>query len=107
MLQQCLKAELAPRGIHVSSAIPSPAHTPMIDAQIEADPGLYPDALEYRRLRDAGQLIAPAAVGLFFHWLLAGVPAQDFVAQEWNIRDTQHHARWLRDAPLYVPAAPR
>lgn len=107
MLQECLKAELAPRGIHVSSAIPSPAHTPMIDAQIAADPALYPDALEYRRLRDAGQLVAPAAVGRFFHWLLTEVPAQDFVAHEWNIRDTQHHARWLRDMPLYAPAAPR
>ena len=102
MLQECLKAECAPHHVLVTSAIPSPAHTPMIDAQIAADRALYPDAAEYRRLRDAGRLVAPAAVGKFFRWLLTEVDAPEFVAREWNIQDPGHQARWLGGASLYA-----
>lgn len=101
MLARCLQAELAPHGIAVASAIPSPARTPMLDQQMAADPALYPDALLYRSYRDQGNLIAAAAVGRFFCWLLMDVPRQEFSAQQWNISQQTHHARWLGNASLY------
>lgn len=101
MLQRCLQMELAPRGIAVASAIPSPARTPMLDKQIAADPALYPDALLFRGYRDDGKLIAAAAVGRFFRWLLLDVPTEEFSAREWNIAEHTHHAQWLGDEPLY------
>lgn len=101
MLARCLQAELASYGIAVASAIPSPARTPMLDQQMAADPALYPDALLYRSDRDQGKLFAASAVGRFFCWLLLDVPGQEFSAQQWNIAEHTHHARWLGNAPLY------
>ena len=101
MLQRCLQAELAPRGIAVASAIPSPVRTPMVEQQMATDPALYPDALDYRRYRDEGKLIDAEAVGRFFRWLLMDVPEEEFSAQPWNINEHAHHARWLGDSPLY------
>lgn len=103
MLQQCLRVELAPRGIVVGSAVPSPVDTPMIAAQIAADPALYPDADEYRRLRDSGRLIDPRIVARFYRWLLTQTSADAFAADQWNVRDERHHAQWLKGADLYSP----
>jgi len=100
MLRACLQTELSSRNVHVGIAIPSPAHTAMIDQQMAADATRYPDALEYRRLRDAGGLVSPRAVGRFFDWLLSGVSEAEFASQSWNIRDQGHHAHWLGDQPL-------
>ncbi len=101
MLQQCLSIELAPRGIAVGSAVPSPVDTPMIAAQIAADPAVYPDATDYRRLRDTGQLIAPQTVATFYRWLLTQTSDEAFSAGPWNIRDESHHEHWLAGANLY------
>ncbi len=102
MLQQCLKIELAPHGIAVGSAVPSPVDTPMIAAQIAADPALYPDAADYRRLRDAGQLIAPTTVARFYRWLLTHTSADAFSADPWNVRDESHHEQWLNGMDLHA-----
>jgi NAD(P)-dependent dehydrogenase (short-subunit alcohol dehydrogenase family) len=102
MLQECLKLELAERGIAVSSAIPSPADTPMIEAQIRADPALYPDGQEYLRWRRAGRLIAPRTVGRFYRWLLTAVPTAEFSGRQWNVRDEALHPRWLGADDLYA-----
>ena len=56
MLQECLKRELEKEGIGVSLAIPSPVNTPMVANQMAADPELFPDGMEYRRLREQGRL---------------------------------------------------
>jgi len=105
MLQQCLKIELAPRGIAVGWAVPSPVDTAMIAAQIAADPGLYPDAEDYRRLRDAGQLIAPATVARFYRWLLTHTSDIAFSSDPWNVRDESHHEHWLNGTELYARIA--
>lgn len=104
MLQQCLKIELAPRDIAVGSALPSPVDTPMIDAQIAADPAIYPDAVEYLRLRETGKLIPPSTVARFYRWLLTATSAEAFGASQWNVRDPGHHDQWLAGADLYAPA---
>ncbi|MGE0559036.1 MAG: SDR family oxidoreductase [Burkholderiales bacterium] len=106
MLQSCLQAELSPLGFHVGMAVPSPAHTGMIDQQMAVDAARYPDALEYRRIRDAGGLVSPRAAGQFFSWLLTGVTEDEFTRQSWSIRNQEHHAHWLGDQPLYE-APPR
>jgi len=100
MLHTCLKAELGPRGILVGGAIPSPAHTPMVDALLAAAPDVFPDTLLYRELHAAGRLISPAVVARFICWLLRETTPEEFVAQEWRITDESHHARWLGGAAL-------
>lgn len=104
MLHECLKAELAPRGVHVGSAIPSPTLTPMVEAQLAADPAAYPDAADYRQLAAAGRFIAPEVTAQFLVWLLMDTSADEFTAKEWRITDESHHARWLGASPLTAPA---
>ena len=81
MLHECLKVELAHRDIAVTSALPSPVATPMLAAQLRADPAVYPDADDYRRLAAAGRLIAPQTVARFYRWLLTDVPAAEYSAK--------------------------
>ena len=102
MLHECLKVELAHRDIAVTSALPSPVATPMLDAQLSADPALYPDADAYRKLQAEGKLIAPETVARFYRWLLTNVPAEAYAAQAWNVRDAAHHPAWLGDDDLYA-----
>jgi meso-butanediol dehydrogenase/(S,S)-butanediol dehydrogenase/diacetyl reductase len=103
MLHECLKNELAPRGVRVGSAIPSPAHTPMVDAQLAADPAVYPDARIYRELQAAGRLIAPATVARFVCWLLRAPTAEEYGAKEWRVTDESHHPHWLGTDLLTPP----
>jgi len=107
MLHECLKAELAPRGVFVGSAIPSPTLTPMVEAQLAADPAAYPDAADYRQLAAAGRFIAPETTARFLVWLLMDTTADEFTAKEWRITDESHHARWLGTNPLTAPAPAR
>ena len=106
MLHECLKIELGDRGIAVTSALPSPVATPMLAAQLRADPAVYPDADDYRRLESAGRLIAPQTVARFYRWLLTDVPADEYCAQPWSVRDEAHHPLWLGRDDLYADARP-
>ena len=106
MLHECLKAELAPRGALVGSAIPSPTLTPMVEAQLAADPAAYPDAADYRELAAAGRFIAPETTARFLVWLLMDTTADEFTAKEWRITDESHHARWLGLASLWAAPLP-
>jgi benzil reductase ((S)-benzoin forming) len=101
MLQECLKVELAERDVAVTSAVPSPVDTPMLAAQMSADPSIYPDAELYRRARDSGPLIAPQTVARFYRWLLTSVPADVYSAQAWDVKDTSHHPHWLGTDGLF------
>jgi benzil reductase ((S)-benzoin forming) len=101
MLQECLKLELAGRGILVSSAIPSPVNTPLLIDQMAADVDIFPDGVEYRRLRTEGRLISPATVARFYRWLLTEVPAEDYCARQWNIQEEFHHVFWLGKEGLF------
>ena len=78
----------------------------MLAAQLRADPGVYPDAQDYRRLEAAGTLIAPQTVARFYRWLLTDVPASEYSAHSWNVRDEAHHPRWLGTDDLYAHSEP-
>jgi hypothetical protein len=39
----------------------------------------------------AGKLIAPETVARFYRWLLTEVPASEYSAKAWNVRDEAHH----------------
>ncbi|MHC1728130.1 MAG: SDR family oxidoreductase [Syntrophobacteraceae bacterium] len=101
MLQECLKLELCSQGILVGGAIPSPVYTPLLISQLAADPEIFPDALEYRRLSDERKLISPETVARFYHWLLTKVSGDDYCARRWNIQDEAHHSFWLGDEGLF------
>ncbi|MEN6485363.1 MAG: SDR family oxidoreductase [Syntrophobacteraceae bacterium] len=103
MLQECLKMELSGEGILVTSAIPSPVHTALLEDQMAADPEVFPDALEYRREQREGRLISPWTVGRFYRWLLTEVPDDEYSARQWNIQDNSHHRFWLGNDDLFRP----
>ncbi len=101
MLQECLKLELSKEGVLVTSAVPSPVDTPLLLNQICADPNVFPDAVEYRRLQEEGKLISPLVVARFYRWLLTRAPEKDYAACQWNIQNQAHHRFWLGNESLY------
>ncbi len=96
MLFRCLQRELAGHDVLVGSAVPGSVDTRILATSLAADPAVFPDALEYRREQAAGQLVPPATVGRFFHWLLTGAADQEFTAHEWELEDRTHHHLWRR-----------
>ena len=100
MLHECLKLELSKHGVFVTSAIPSPVNTPMVEDQMRADVEIFPDSIDYRKLRDDGRLISPAVVAKFYRWLLTEVEDGAYSGKEWNIQDTSHHRYWLGEDEL-------
>lgn len=101
MLHECLKIELSSNGVFVTSAIPSPVNTPMVARQMNADEEIHPDSQDYRRLREDGRLISPAAVARFYRWLLTEVTAEEYSGRQWNIQDRTHHRYWLGEDGLF------
>ena len=101
MLHECLKLELSKDGVYVTSAIPSPVNTPMVADQMRADAEIYPDGVDYRRLRDDNRLISPAAVAKFYRWLLTEIAGEEYSGKQWNIQDTSHHRHWLDEDELF------
>jgi benzil reductase ((S)-benzoin forming) len=104
MLHQCLKLELAPYGIRVTSAVPGPVTTVMIQNSLAADVEVFPDSAEYAVLREQGKLIEPNKVGQFYRWLLTRTDDEAYSAGQWDIRDESHHKFWLGGGTLYAGA---
>jgi benzil reductase ((S)-benzoin forming) len=101
MLQQCLQLELAEDKIRVTSALPGPVKTAMIENSLSADADVFPDSAEYAVLREQGKLIEPQRVGEFYRWLLTRVDDNAYSADQWDIRDESHHRVWLGTQELY------
>ena len=102
MLHQCLKLELAPYGIRVTSAVPGPVNTIMIQNGLAANADVFPDSTEYAALREQGKLIEPNRVGQFYRWLLTRTDDETYSAGQWDIRDDSHHKSWLGSDSLYA-----
>ncbi|MFQ6021423.1 MAG: SDR family oxidoreductase [Acidiferrobacterales bacterium] len=107
MLHQCLKLELADRDIRVTSAIPGPVNTTMLQHGMAADSDVFPDSTEYDGLRRAGKLIEPTTVARFYRWLLTKTDDEIYTAHQWDIRDESHHKAWLATGALYAGGARR
>ncbi|AUL98753.1 hypothetical protein B4966_00140 [Rhodocyclaceae bacterium] len=94
MLYQCWREELRARHILVGSARPGVVDTPM-QAEIRAlDEATFPEVDTFRKLKDNGQLSSPDTVGRFLTWLLLEADAEQFCAQENDIRDAALARRW-------------
>lgn len=104
MLHHCLKLELAPYAIRVTSAVPGPVNTIMIQNSLAADADVFPDSAEYAVLREQGKLIEPNRVGQFYRWLLTHTDDETYSADQWDIRDESHHKFWLGSDTLYANA---
>jgi benzil reductase ((S)-benzoin forming) len=104
MLHQCLKLELSPYAIRVTSAVPGPVNTVMIQNSLAADVDIFPDSAEYAALHAQGKLIEANRVGQFYRWLLAHTDDETYSAGQWDIRDESHHKSWLRSDTLYGSA---
>lgn len=57
----------------------------------------------FQTLKAKDHLISPKTVALFLSWLLLDVSKEQFVAQEWDIYNKNHHTAWLIP-PHKVPA---
>jgi benzil reductase ((S)-benzoin forming) len=86
----------------IASVMPGIIDTPM-QATIRHAEHMDPEKHEFFcDLKETGGLLSPETVAEFLTWLLLDVSAEHYVAQEWDIYDTSHHARWLRP-PHSVP----
>jgi len=68
---------------------------------MRADAEIYPDGVDYRRLREDGRLISPAAVAKFYRWLLTEIAGKKYSDKQWDIQDTSHHRHWLGEDELF------
>ena len=87
----------------IASVMPGIVDTAM-QATIRHADYMDPEKQEFFcQLKQSGELLSPETVGAFLAWLLLDVSSKQYVAQEWDIYDTSHHAMWLR-LPNSVPA---
>ena len=98
MLYRCLSLELADR-ISFAIAKPGLVATRMMDESIQAPRSEFPAGEVYERMEREGETIAPETIARFFRWLLVDLAPEEF-AGSWDVRDEDHHARWLA-GPLY------
>lgn len=49
----------------------------------------------YQSMKAGSRLLKAETVALFLTWLLLDIATKDYVAREWDIYDTSHHASWL------------
>lgn len=98
MLQECLKKEFEDTGPAVSSAIPGPVKSHILDIGMAADPSVFPDGLDYKN----SPQIDPERVGRFLAWLLLDTSRADYSAAQWDIRNQAHHSNWLGQDDLFI-----
>ncbi|MFP4682176.1 MAG: SDR family oxidoreductase [Ectothiorhodospira sp.] len=96
MLYQCLREELAPRGLHVGSVRPGVVDTPMQARIRETDAHRFPGVERFRRLKSEGQLEPRERVADFISWVLLDTGDRQFAEAEWDI-DNEAQTRLWRD----------
>ncbi|KAL7525307.1 hypothetical protein ACHAWF_001302 [Thalassiosira exigua] len=101
MMYRVLSAELSESeegegGVLVGSVRPGVVDTPMQDdvRGFEGPEEHFPTSKKFRDLRETGRLEKPEEVAAYFHWLLSAVDDEEFVAEEWDFRDSKEDARW-------------
>ena len=87
----------------VASVMPGIIDTPM-QMKIQHSQCMDPEKHSFFcDLKSSDRLLTTETVAVFLAWLLLEVSHGQYVAQEWDIYDTSHHAFWLRP-PYRVPA---
>ena len=95
MLTRCWQLESGST-IAFASVMPGIIDTEM-QATARKGNGMDPERVAfYTRLKQDNRLISTDTVAEFLTWLLLDVNQDTYVAQEWDIYDTTHHASWLR-----------
>ena len=93
MLTQCWQLES--KDTAFASVMPGIIDTDM-QAFIRQSPCMDEDKLQFfKSLKQKNQLLTPETVALFLSWLLLDVKTENYIAREWDIYDTTHHASWL------------
>jgi benzil reductase ((S)-benzoin forming) len=108
-MYQCLSAELRPAGILLGSVRPGIVDTPMQAVIRDASEAAMPEVGKFRAFHEkmpdvtteapaappSDSLDRPENVAAFLSFLLQGTDADEYVADEWDIRDASHHERWI------------
>lgn|SRR3989338_8434754 len=93
MLYRCFKEELTNDTVSFGSIRPG-----LVDTQLQADirdaSNPFDNREYYSNIKEKGELLSPEEVALFIKWLLFSVNEEEFGKEEWDIRDTKHHAFW-------------
>ncbi|GBG28921.1 Dehydrogenase/reductase SDR family member 4 [Hondaea fermentalgiana] len=112
MMYQCMRDELAPKGIHFGSFQPgivesnmqetirdaTAEETAIIEMFKEFKANQYTGPEDKPHAPPKGGLDVASNVAFFVDFLLTKVPAEEFSSHgEWDISDESHHSRWITE----------
>ena len=101
MMYKCMSPELLQQDVLLGSIDPGVVDTPM-QGDIRGFNGpkdQFPTHNVFLDLHSSGQLQKPDDVAVFFHWLLAEVGDEEFIAHEWDGMDKDDE-RWKKYCSL-------
>lgn len=102
MLNRCCQLEY--EDIAFTSVMPGIADTDM-QKQIRGARYMAEEKRDFfQQLKRDKKLLSSETIALFMSWLLLDVDSATFAAQEWDIYDSSHHAKWLvhpHEVPLW------
>ncbi len=94
MLKNMLNAET--KDILVGSVRPGVVDTAMQDLIRDADLEKFPHLQKFHDLYKNNELEPPEKVARFLFWILEKTSDDDFITDEWDIRDEQYQEFWNR-----------
>ena len=95
-LRRALQAEWAERDIALSAFKPGLVDTDMVRSFLSAPEEEFPARSAFQSYIDRGEFVTPADVARFASWLLLDVDRERFASTEWDLRDSAHHAEWMK-----------
>ena len=98
MMYRCLSSELSPHNIHVGSVRPGVVDTPMQSTirDYNGPTDDFPMQQKFFDLHSSNKLEHPENVAKFVHWLLSEVDEEEFIREEFDIRNCKEDERWLK-----------
>lgn len=76
MLSECLRQELASRGLLLTSFLPGSVDTPLLHRSMAVSREIFPDGALYAAEQARGELVTPERVAQFVRGLLLEAPAE-------------------------------
>lgn len=98
MLYQMQKTEN--KDIHFGSVMPGITDTSMQEMIRHAETMSEGDKAFFMRLHQEGKLLAPTVVADFLAYILCDTSDETFSEKEWDIYETYHHSKWLKDGEV-------